>query len=601
MTRIAALLACFNRKRLTLRTLESVFAQQSPDAVVDVFLVDDASTDGTAQAVAERFPQVNLIGGTGSLFWNRGMIRAWAAAFQGDYDFYLWVNDDTHLDADALPRLLQVARELARQGHAKTIVAGSTRDTASGKLTYGGVVRSSRLHPIKYRVVQPSDRVQPCDTMNGNCVLISCAAAQRAGNLSAEFTHSIGDFDYGLRARAAGCSVWVAPGFHGTCSHNAVAGTWLDRSLPLARRWASLTGPKEGLPVREWRTFCRRHAGAFWPLFWVMPYTRVVLTSIFPVNERRPAAVAPRRSLPACKRAYLRLIRRPLPLSYVSASVDAGRVRIVRDVIRRRKRVFVNVNIDDVAPFCAREGGVDMGGELDAGFTLELNRLLDDFPALRLTLFVIPDLRIGRRSFSSQPRACITDEKNSAWIQHYRGLSQQGRVEIALHGLHHRQTENRLFSQHIEFAFKDRHQAQEAIKKGMELFRRAGLPITGFRAPGWGMNGDLSILDAIRESSLAYIAGSSLDGGLNEQRQLVSNYYPTVIRGVLNLPQNVLLEQSKAELLLQVERIARAGGIISIKGHTPGAGTANDLTTPIIQKLRWLLTTIGDRYGDAVE
>ena len=36
MTRIAALLTCFNRKALTLATLESVLAQQTPGISIDV-------------------------------------------------------------------------------------------------------------------------------------------------------------------------------------------------------------------------------------------------------------------------------------------------------------------------------------------------------------------------------------------------------------------------------------------------------------------------------------------------------------------------------------------------------------------------------------
>ena len=55
--RITALLASHNRRPKTLACLSSYFAQEVPDDVtLSAVLVDDGSTDGTADAVRERFP-----------------------------------------------------------------------------------------------------------------------------------------------------------------------------------------------------------------------------------------------------------------------------------------------------------------------------------------------------------------------------------------------------------------------------------------------------------------------------------------------------------------------------------------------------------------
>ena len=54
--------------------------------------------------------------------------------------------------------------------------------------------------------------------MNGNTVLVSRAVVRRVGNLDPAFAQQMGDFDYGLRARAAGCSVWTTPGTIGMCA-----------------------------------------------------------------------------------------------------------------------------------------------------------------------------------------------------------------------------------------------------------------------------------------------------------------------------------------------------------------------------------------------
>ena len=105
-TRVAALLAAYNRRDLTLACLRSLQAQQLPGVTLDLFVLDDASSDGTSEQIAEQFPEVTLLHGNGQLYWNGGMRRAFAAAMAGDYDYYLWMNDDTDLDDGALAVLL---------------------------------------------------------------------------------------------------------------------------------------------------------------------------------------------------------------------------------------------------------------------------------------------------------------------------------------------------------------------------------------------------------------------------------------------------------------------------------------------------------------
>jgi GT2 family glycosyltransferase len=109
--------------------------------------------------------------------------------------------------------------------------------------------------------------------MNGNCVLVTREAARRTGNFSAEFTHAIGDFDYGLRARAAGCTIWVTPGFVGTCIRDSASEPQTNPGLSLKQRWNRVNSPK-GLPFWEYREYARKHGGLFWPVFWILPYLR---------------------------------------------------------------------------------------------------------------------------------------------------------------------------------------------------------------------------------------------------------------------------------------------------------------------------------------
>lgn len=278
--RIASLITCHNRKAITLACLEALYQNTLPDGhSLDVFLVDDGSTDGTEQAVRECYPQVNIFKGDGNLYWNGGMRVAFAAAMAKGFDYYLLLNDDTILYSHALFTLLKTDRDFESLHKCAALIVGSAQSVPGGGITYGGQVRVSKWRPIKYHLVTPTDAAIPCDTMNGNCVLIPRPVAQVVGNLDEAFIHTIGDIDYGLRARMAGFQVIVMPGYAGLCGRNTVKNTFADTSLSLQDRLNILNG-KKGLPLHAWYVFTKRHCGVFWMAFWLWPYLSIVLSQV---------------------------------------------------------------------------------------------------------------------------------------------------------------------------------------------------------------------------------------------------------------------------------------------------------------------------------
>lgn len=275
---VAVLLTCYNRRVSTLESLRHVFTQELPQgASISVFLVDDGSGDGTSTAVTDEFPQIKLLQGNGKLYWSGGMRLAFGEALKRDFDFYLWLNDDTLLDGCAMARLLSTYHALAAKGNDCVIVVGSTYDPQTGALTYGGVRNTSRIHPFKFQLIEPAAEARLCTTMNGNVVLIPRTVAQKMGNISQAFTHGMGDFDYGLRARRVGCSIWIAPGYAGSCRRNGAASAFSDTSLPFHAWWRGILGAK-GLPPGDYWRLMQAHGGPLWPVFWAMPYLRATLT-----------------------------------------------------------------------------------------------------------------------------------------------------------------------------------------------------------------------------------------------------------------------------------------------------------------------------------
>lgn len=277
MKTIATLITCHSRKAKTIACLEALFQNTLPDGYwLEVFLVDDGSMDGTDAAVREHYPQVTIIKGDGNLFWNGGMRVAFDAARAKGFDFYLWLNDDTLLYPNALQSLLTTFNQLALQQGKPTIVVGSTRDESSGRLSYGGVVRPSKWKPTAFKLIAPGDLPIQCETMNGNCVLIPSEVVGAIGGMEPAFAHAMGDLDYGLRAGYAGFSVWVMPGYVGTCSNNPATGSFNDASLSVSIRLKKMLSPK-GVSLTSWRVFTQRHAGVLWPIYWAWPYIKVVV------------------------------------------------------------------------------------------------------------------------------------------------------------------------------------------------------------------------------------------------------------------------------------------------------------------------------------
>lgn len=277
MATLIALLTCHNRRAKTLAALERYFGcALEPSCRRLAVLVDDASTDGTAEAVRAAFPEVIIEQGDGSLYWSRGMLRAWRRALALAPDYVLWLNDDTLLYPHALAVLMETETQLRHETGRTGIIVGST-DNDQGELSYGGLVPVSFFNRLKMRKVEPGDAPKPAVTMNGNCVLVPRQVYERIGLLDDVFQHAMGDNDYGFRAHKAGIPIWVMPGYAGCCNNDhQVTGSFNDPRLSLRERWQKIQSPK-GLPFAAWGALCYRHAGPAWPLVWLLPYARQLL------------------------------------------------------------------------------------------------------------------------------------------------------------------------------------------------------------------------------------------------------------------------------------------------------------------------------------
>lgn len=273
MQQIAVLLTVYNRRQKTLQCLQNLYAQLPiEDYAVDVYLTDDGCTDGTPEAVGEQFPQVNIIHSDGNLFWNRGMYTAWSrAAETKDYDFYIWLNDDTSIHPDALKVLLQTSAAYEDQ----CIVVGTTCAVGNQEsITYGGRIDGKGL-------LHPSDRAQQCDFFNGNVVLFPKSVYEKVGMNDCRFRHALGDFDYGMRAGKLGVRSVVAPGVLGECDGHDSLPVWCNPAKPFGKRWRAFRSPLGHNP-EEFFIYEYRHHGFVMACFhYFTNHLRVVCPSIW--------------------------------------------------------------------------------------------------------------------------------------------------------------------------------------------------------------------------------------------------------------------------------------------------------------------------------
>lgn len=258
--RFSVILACHNRKALTLNAIR--MAQASADAAsveVRFIVYDDGSADGTAEALAVLPSQIEVLTGDGSAYWARGMAEAEAAALSTvsslQDEFLVWLNDDVQLDQDSFVRLKALL-----ETSPGAIVAGAMRDLGGQTVTYSGLNRVG-AHPLSFARVVPGDEVRPVDTFNGNLVVVPMDVALALGGIDGGFSHAFADIDYGLRAVRLGIPVLLAQGTYGVCPANPA------RPARIGDEWRTFLGPKGGGNFSSLRRILRKSHGRSWLVF----------------------------------------------------------------------------------------------------------------------------------------------------------------------------------------------------------------------------------------------------------------------------------------------------------------------------------------------
>ena len=214
MKKGAVLMTCYNRYKTTAQSIQSIINSNNAYHIeYDFFIVDDCSPDKSGEIIKREFPEINLIEGTGSLYWNGGMRLAWQQASQVyDYDFYIWLNDDTNILPNGLDELLDIYHYNKKSQKEAVIFGFCSSDRNDNIITYGGIYNRKRLFP--------NGKSQKANLINGNIVLVPKTIFHEVGSLSDKYTHGMGDYDYSLRVIEKGFECKSSKSVIAECNNN---------------------------------------------------------------------------------------------------------------------------------------------------------------------------------------------------------------------------------------------------------------------------------------------------------------------------------------------------------------------------------------------
>lgn len=276
--RIIALTTCHNRRDVTLRSVSDLVNQKlAANVSLYIVVVNDGSTDGTAEALQRYHPNVEVVPGSGNLYWAGGMRHGWNQSLQyKNFDALIVFNDDIILYPDAIERMLKLHTQLKREGVTAHAVAGPFIDSNTGRQTYGGLIRKKGLWPsLNFHTPHVAAKPVRCDTLNMNMALLSADSISRIGFLDKNYTHGAADIDFGLRLTSAGGEVWQLNHIVGSCPRNTCKGTSAEPGISLTERMRRVFSIKEA-PPRERFVHCRRHAGKAWFLVFLWAYIKAL-------------------------------------------------------------------------------------------------------------------------------------------------------------------------------------------------------------------------------------------------------------------------------------------------------------------------------------
>jgi GT2 family glycosyltransferase len=247
--KLAIIIPVFNTREQVLSALRHL--RSLPDcALVDVIVVDDGSTDGTASAIAAEFPEVTVLHGTGQLYWTGGIRRGMEHALAAGAEWMVWLNHDCRPEPGTIRKLVDAL-------HQPDVGCVSGLRYLRGQPT--AILSPGFDHRRRPLTVKQDCGFVEAGGTNGNCVAFRADVVRHVGLPDARKFPHYGDGPYTLQVRRAGYRVLIHTGAKVAQDHDVV------RNLSPFWRVA-LTGTPSGGWLRYF--FCSPKSFYEWRFRW---------------------------------------------------------------------------------------------------------------------------------------------------------------------------------------------------------------------------------------------------------------------------------------------------------------------------------------------
>lgn len=249
---VFAVITCHNEKPSVLRCLHQLGVS---DPNISVVLVDDGSSDGTAEDVGVEFPDVVVVRGHGDLWWSGATNLGTQEALKRGATSVIFLNNDCLLPGRGIGDLI-AASEL----HPKTIVSATIGDLADGSpVSFGGQFTKTGVDYILSEPPTDADGLATVDWLPGHAVVMPSTVFSDAGFCDAvRFPQYFGDTDFFLRARRAGYRLTVMPSIM-VLNDRSQTGLRLKYPIRPKNLWTVLTHQRSALRVTDNVRFFMRH------------------------------------------------------------------------------------------------------------------------------------------------------------------------------------------------------------------------------------------------------------------------------------------------------------------------------------------------------
>lgn len=226
MIDVAIIIVSWNVREYLANCLRSVCNDLARSQLVgEIFVVDNASTDGSVDLLLDLFPQVNVISNEENIGFGAGNNQGMKAAAEYNPKYYFLLNPDTYVRPGAIGELVSCLEERPKAGMAGArLIFGDGRFQHSafyfpglGQLMFDLMPMPSRLYQSRFNGRYPRRLYEPrrdpfqVDHPLGATMMVRADVAESTNGFDESFHMYCEEIDWSWRVRQAGWEIYAVP------------------------------------------------------------------------------------------------------------------------------------------------------------------------------------------------------------------------------------------------------------------------------------------------------------------------------------------------------------------------------------------------------